>query len=499
MRQKILLFLDYQFIHFYIAKYLQEQNKFDLFGIVDLNKKPKKFFNEQKIVEFKKLWYLRDKVKNDFNHLDLQYLKAFEEKYKINLWSIAFSERKFDQEFNEFYHFEYNEILSILEEECKFYENVLSEINPNCLLINATDWHHMYLLTEICKSKKIKVLMLDLAKIGKKCRIEGDIEQFIPKNDLNQTKSFEELQNYLKNESRSSQVKAEANEFAGSDKMKIKVLFELLSKPDPSYIKHYTNFGKTKSNIFLNEIRRILKRKYRGIFLKHNTKKDLNDCKKFIYYPLHFEPERVLLIDSPQYTNQLEVILNIAKSLPVNYTLFVKEHPVMKIVGWRKISFYKEILEMPNVRLLDSSLENEEILKKCSLVITISGTTAIDAAFYKKPSIVLGKIWGESQLSSFLFKVKDLEDLPDTIRKALECKIDIEELNKYIAWIEENTFDFNHNRYLLDLWNKFYFGGNLVNVNIPVEDMMKFLNDRSTELNTVSNAHLKEIEKYNDF
>ena len=83
-----------------------------------------------------------------------------------------------------------------MEEECKFYENVLSEINPNCLLINATDWHHMYLLTEICKSKKIKVLMLDLAKIGKKCRIEGNIEQFTPKKELNQTKSFEELQNF---------------------------------------------------------------------------------------------------------------------------------------------------------------------------------------------------------------------------------------------------------------------------------------------------------------
>jgi len=285
LRQKILLFLDYQFIHFYIAKYLQEQNKFNLFGIVDLNEKPKKFFNKQKIVEFKKLWYLRDKVKKDFNHPDLQYLKAFEEKYKINLWLIVFSERKFYQEFNEYYHFEYNEILSILEEECKFYENVLSEINPNFLLINATDWHHMYLLTEICKSKKIKVLMLDLAKIGKKCRIEGGFEQLTSKKEYNQTKSFDELQNYLKNESRSSQVKAEVNEFASSYKMKIKTLFELFSKSDPSYTKHYTNFGKTKFNMLLNEIRRILKRKYRGSFLKHNTKKDLNDCKKFIYYP----------------------------------------------------------------------------------------------------------------------------------------------------------------------------------------------------------------------
>lgn len=50
MVQKILFYLDFQFIHFYIAKYFQDQKAFDLFGIIDLNNKPKKFFEEQKIV-----------------------------------------------------------------------------------------------------------------------------------------------------------------------------------------------------------------------------------------------------------------------------------------------------------------------------------------------------------------------------------------------------------------------------------------------------------------
>jgi hypothetical protein len=495
LKQKILVYLDYQFIHFYIAKYLQNQDKFDLFGIIDLNDKPKRFFSEQKIVDFKKTWDIRGEVRNDLNHPDLKYLKEFEEKYGINLWSIAFAERKFYREFNEYYDFEYNEILSILEKECKFYESILSEINPNFLLISATDWHHMYLLTEMCKSKKIKVLMLDLAKIGKKCRLNDDFEYSTTKKESNSLRTFNELQNYLKNESRASQAKAEATEFGGSFKMKIKAFYELFFKYDSNYTKHYTNFGKTPLNMIFNEIRKIFKTKYRENFLKNNTKINLDIDRKIIYYPLHFEPERVLLIDSPQYTNQLEVILNIAKSLPVNHTLFVKEHPVMKVVGWRKTSFYQEILDMPNVILLDPFLENEKILKKCSLVITITGTTAIEAAFYEKPSIVLGKIWGESQLASSLLKITNIEDLPNTIQKALKQKININELNSYVDWIEENTFDFNHNRYVLDLWNKFYFGGNLVNVDIGIEDMMKFLNSKSNELDIVCDAHIKEIQK----
>lgn len=495
LRKRILVYLDYQFIHFYVAKYLQEQNKFDLFGIVDLNNKPKKFFDKQKIVNFKKIWFFREAGINNKNYPDLNYLKSFEERYKINLWLIIFSERKFYQKFNEYYHFKYNEILSILEKECRFYEKMLEEVNPDFLLINATDWHHMYLLTEICKSKKIKVLMLDLAKIGKKCRIEDDFESLTAQTESNK-KSLEELQSYLKKESRTSQAKAEAKEFATSYKMKVKAMFELLFRQDQTYIKHYTNYGKTKYNIFLNEIKRIIRTNHREKFLINNTKKDLFSSKKIIYYPLHFEPERVLLIDSPFYTNQLEVILNIAKSLPINCILFVKDHPVMKTIGWRKKSFYQKILDMPNVRLLDPFLENEEILEKCSLVITITGTTAIEAAFYNKPSIILGKIWGENQLKTSLFKIKNYEELPNMIRNALDSKIKIEELNNYVKWIEENTFDFNHNRYVLDLWNKFYFGGNLVNVNIKVEDMMEFLNSKKIELDIVCDAFLKSIEKY---
>ncbi len=496
MKQKILLYLDYQFIHFYIAKYLQEKEDYDLFGLIDLNDKPKKIFDEQKIVNFKKIWSLRD-VKNKIRQPNLKYLKSFEEKYKINLWSIVFAERKFYPEFNEYYNFKNDEILSIIEEECRFFEEILTESVPDFLLINATDWHHMYLLTEICKAKGIKVLMLDLAKIGKKCRIEDDFEKLALKKDVNSVKTFEDAQNYLKNESRTSQAKSEAKEFGSSYKMKMKAMFELFLKQDDNYIKHYTNFGKTKLNIIRNEIQKSFKTKYRENFLKRNTHKKIDKFEKFIYYPLHFEPERVLLIDSPQYTNQLEVIINIAKSIPVNYTLLVKEHPVMKTIGWRKISYYQEILDMPNVKLIDPQIDNETILKKCSLVITITGTTAIEAAFYKKPSIVLGKIWGESQLASSLLKITNIEDLPNTIQKALKQEIDINELNRYVNWIEENTFDFNHNRYILDLWNKFYFGGNLVNVDIGIDDMMKFLNSKSNELDIVCDAHIKEIQKMN--
>ena len=68
--------------------------------------------------------------------------------------------------------------------------------------------------------------------------------------------------------------------------------------------------------------------------------------KKFIYFPLHFEPERTLLISGTYYTDQISVIKNIAKSIPIDFTLYVKEHPNMKLTQWREIDFYKKIMEL---------------------------------------------------------------------------------------------------------------------------------------------------------
>ena len=39
-------------------------------------------------------------------------------------------------------------------------------------------------------------------------------------------------------------------------------------------------------------------------------------------------------IDAPFFTNQLELVRNTAKSLPIGYKLYVKEHPIQKTKSW---------------------------------------------------------------------------------------------------------------------------------------------------------------------
>ena len=136
MTDRILTFLAGAFYHFGIVKALKDNYDCELFAIIDVDDKPKKFFEKQKLVKFEKIWYYREHVSLDTKNPDMNYLKSFEEKYRINLWNIALADRKF-YKYNRFYKFSFNEILSILEETCKLYEKAIDEIKPNFLIMGA--------------------------------------------------------------------------------------------------------------------------------------------------------------------------------------------------------------------------------------------------------------------------------------------------------------------------------------------------------------------------
>ena len=133
MTKKILFRLDVLGIHFGIAKYIQEDFNHKISAIIDVNN-GKTFYQKQKIVNFENIWFFRDSLKNIKKQPDLVYLKYIESKYKINLWKLAYGDQLFFQ-YNDYYQFTDNEILCILENACKFYENVLNELNPDYLFI----------------------------------------------------------------------------------------------------------------------------------------------------------------------------------------------------------------------------------------------------------------------------------------------------------------------------------------------------------------------------
>ena len=477
-----------------IPKILQEEYNFDIFGILDISDKSKEFFNKQQLIKFKKIWFLHDNISNIAKNPDIKYLTSFEENYKINLWQLAINERFFNK-FNEFYKFSKEEILSILEQECKLFEKILDDVKPDFLIMGHTTLHHNLLFFKIAKKKGIKILMLRQSYLAGKYHITSDADRLdsTQRSNKHNFSSLTELQNYIKNE-HSKTLDTRQDRLQSSNMYYLKAALKYLRSSNSNEKTHYTYYGRTKSAVLSKTMTYTLKKRYRERFMNKNLLHNVENKKPFIYFPLHMEQERSLLIAAPIYTNQIEVIRNIVKSLPVGYELYVKEHPLMVLRGWRSISDYKEIMNLHNVKLFHPSVKSIDIIKKSSLVISIKSTTSLEAAFYNKPSI----IFVNADFSSLpsVHQIKTINELPDAIRTSLKKEIKISDLNNYLNLIEGNSFEIDIHHLSQSFGDYFHYGSLLVNVEIPINKMKSYLEENRDYFEKLVNEFIKKIEKY---
>tara|TARA_A100001037_G_scaffold239144_1_gene218668 strand:- start:3480 stop:4919 length:1440 start_codon:yes stop_codon:yes gene_type:complete len=474
---------------------LQRNLDCEQYALIDVTNKPKNFFQTQKIVNFKKQWFFHDHIKIQSMLPDLEYLKQFEKKFGINLWQLAINERHFYR-FNKFYKFSDSEILSIIEQECRLFEKVLDESNPDFFIMFQPSLRPEYIFYEMCKKKNIIPLIINPSIIGYKSYISTQISDIDSTENLSNiqhnNRNFEQLRQYREKFNLNRQIQDYVDDF-GDDKSSIfSAANEYLFKSDNSNVNtHYTYFGRTKSKVLFDAISsRILKKRVRSSFLEKNSLHELG-TEKFVYFPLQVDPDRNLLIGSPYLTNQIETIRNIVKSLPIDYKLFVKEHPGQQR-EWRDISFYKNIIEIPNVRLIHPSVPSEKIYKKCSLVITSGGSSGFEAAFFGKPTIVFSDTI-YNRLAS-VSKVANFDELPLTISNSLNKEITPEDLDKFLIFLEKHSMDFDFFGYFFLEKKEFFHDAVLIDVKLNENHVKTFLQKQSELFDILGKELIKEIK-----
>ena len=110
--------------------------------------------------------------------------------------------------------------------------------------------------------------------------------------------------------------------------------------------------------------------------------------KRFVYYPLHIEPEYSIQGLSPEFFFQHALIATIARDLPAGVRFAVKETP--GAIGRRPVNFYDQIVDFKNVVLIDTLELGLECARRADVVVTITGTGGFEAAVAGKPVITFG-------------------------------------------------------------------------------------------------------------
>ena len=492
MNSKILFWMNDDLSGLGLPKILNEKYNLDIYSVFDITDKQKIFFQNQKLINFTKIWFYHDYISKSFPKADDVYLKNIEEKYDLNLSLLISAERFFTQS-NLFYDFTQEEKLSIVEQTCKFFENTLDEIKPDFVIMGITTLLHNHIFFKICKNRGIKILMIRPSFLAGKYIISNSIDSF--ENNVYEKKfnfhNNHELTNYLKNYNSTEQSKFVRDNFQSSIILYFKAILHYIFSKNSNPDTHFTYFGRTKIKVIQKMISYTLKTKIRKSFIDKNLILKIKNKKPYIYFPLQIEQERSLSLAAPSHTNQIEVIKNILKNLPKGYELYIKEHPMMILRGWRPTSDYKEIINLPNVKLFHPNLKSDTLIRNSSLVITISSTSGIEAAFMEKPSIVFADV--DYVSISSVEKMNSINELSNLINNSLEMKPNIDDLNNYLNLVESNSFELNLLKLSSEFDSQFHFTGLLADVEIPLQKMKSYLDNNHDIFEKLAIQFIKKI------
>ena len=160
---------------------------------------------------------------------------------------------------------------------------------------------------------------------------------------------------------------------------------------------------------------------------KHSSKTGELNSEKFVYFPLHMEPEVALLQFSPENANTIESIIWISKNLPVDWLLVVKEQANVFAVRSRR--FYERLISMPNVILACPDSNSWDWIKNAHFVATISGTTGQEAVHFSKPVMTFSPHHVINRLPTVFF-VQSFYDVKNAIDQLVSSPPSIESLQR---------------------------------------------------------------------
>lgn len=189
-------------------------------------------------------------------------------------------------------------------------------------------------------------------------------------------------------------------------------------------------------------LKRATKRRLRAHFVTKYYQTTVPQEGYFLY-PLHFHPEASTSVLAADFIDELSVIKAIAFRLPTGVKLYVKEHP--SAIALQPRSFYRQLDEMPNVRLLSAGMRAKELARRSKGVICLTSTLGFEAAVLNKPVITLGDV-----LYGYFPNVRMIRDysaLDEALRWALDYQpVPAEQLLKataaYVEFGAPGSFDF---------------------------------------------------------
>lgn len=414
-------------------------------------------------ISYLKEWEIVEKAR----HIpcDKEKLRAFEDSLcPAAMWNAILGDRrliygkrsKYIQDYR--VHLTDEELWSIVYQFTLAFEAMLDEIQPDVIVGFTPVTFGELLGLEIANSRGIPTLQLHSSRIRNYFAlhdvVSGTSKHFIDlmKEDDFKEENRETARQIIEDTSKKGLIYEGANksiakgrkfepvkgarEFPGVVRAEIKKFLNPVQRRDhhdPGYVFpwFYTNWWQPLAERYIK-----LRLEFSGRLVGLDNLKELGE---YCFFPLQSEPEVSLqVMGRPYHKNQIELLRNVAASLPAGMKLVVKEHP--RSMGLRPYGFYKTLFDIPNLYLVDVHSPSIPMVAACKFVAVISGTIGFEAIMMGKPVLILGHPKYEDVPGKMTRKCFDLFEMPKDIRALLKSyKYEPKHIESFICALIEGS------------------------------------------------------------
>lgn len=365
---------------------------------------------------------------------DLAYLESVERRYGLpNLGLIVSADRFLAS-------WPYEKVMKILEVTFRRFEEMFEREPPDALIFESVDGLVTMSLYSVAVQHGVKCyLMADAARVGRATTYD---------NHLGHWREADGRFAEMRSRALTGDERADAETFRssfGTPRVPLSAYVGLEASPKRSDLKRIVQsarrYARDPRNITLvslaamirqRAIRMLRDRLSRGAFEAPVPNE------RYVLYPLHFQPEVSTLVWAPFAVDQPTLIEDIAKSLPIGYRLYVKEH--FGSIGRRPLADYRRIRKVWNVRLIDPFADRMALIDGAAAVVTATSTMGWEAVVKERPVITVGEVFYNTFPLVVRAGAVARSEWPRLFRDAIrDHKPDRELLLRYVAALRSVT------------------------------------------------------------
>ena len=332
--------------------------------------------------------------------------------------------------------FSFNMRDRLLKDQLNYWCSVISAIEPTAIIFsNIPHLLSDYPLYLVAKSLGIETMIFNVTPFSGWHYLTNSI---LPKDgNSNLIKISDDISSIKAEFITQSVIPYENKNYSSPDYMKKQFAFDKRSKSLLT-LKRIVKFGMIKSGLFkkrftLREDWRYNFSKFVGqsgltdqtrhAMIKHKFHKELKvaylktvsspdtiiKAEKYIYVPLHYQPEATTAPCGGFYADQIYMIEQLRLRLPDDITIIVKEHYSQftnTLYGFRgrELSYWNKLSQIKNLYLAPMSYDQRKLILNSLCVATVTGTAGWEAIQYGKYSIVFGNAWYSTHPNAIKFE-----------------------------------------------------------------------------------------------